>query len=495
MSCLRDKTPSRCRPASRCRLLLSGAQVERSSQASHGKEDPRGRRACVVEPGERAYNLSVKTLRFIVVLAVAAVMASCLFQLEYFVGGSVTGLKGTGLVLEDNSRDDLRVNANGEFRFSSKVAKGDNYLVTVKTQPSNPAQTCTVHDGSGTMGKADVTSVVVKCSQAGRYAYVANQTASTISAFSIDSATGFLTPVPGSPFLSTGIAPVALAIDPNGTFLYAAYNASNSVGVFSINDATGALTVASFAIIAGASPAALAVDPTGRYLFVANSGSNTVSVFALQNGAATPVSGSPFAAGNQPAGLQTDPSGNFLYVTDFSGAVSVLAIDGATGELTRISGSPFGAGAGAAAIAMAPSGTLAYVANESAATISAYSVDTSTGALTASGTPLSTASAPRSIVVDPAGNFAYVTNVTSSGDVATYAIAPSNGALTLSSTAIAGSLPLGVAVDPSGQFVYTANQGSGSVAVFTADAATGALTAVAGSPFLAGAGARANAID
>jgi 6-phosphogluconolactonase (cycloisomerase 2 family) len=43
--------------------------------------------------------------------------------------------------------------------------------------------------------------------------------------------------------------------------------------------------------------------------------------------------------------------------------------------------------------------------------------------------------------------------------------------------------------------VYTANQGSGSVSVFTVDAATGALAAVAGSPFPAGSGARAIAID
>ncbi len=129
----------------------------------------------------QAYNQWVKTLRSFAVLA-AAGLASCLFQLEYDVGGTVTGLKGTGLVLQDNSRDDLRVNANGAFTFSSRVAKGNTYQVTVKTQPSNPAQTCTVRDGSGTMAKENITGVVVNCSQAGRYAYVANQSANTISA-------------------------------------------------------------------------------------------------------------------------------------------------------------------------------------------------------------------------------------------------------------------------------------------------------------------------
>jgi 6-phosphogluconolactonase (cycloisomerase 2 family) len=227
------------------------------------------------------------------------------------------------------------------------------------------------------------------------------------------------------------------------------------------------------------------VDPTGRYLYVANSGGNTVSGFAMQNGIATPVSGSPFAVGNQPVALQTDPSGKFLYVTDFAdGTVTVLAINRTTGALTAVSGSPFGGGSGAGAVSIAvdPVGSFAYVANQTAATITAYSIDLTTGALSASGSPLSTASAPQSIAVGPAaGNFVYAANVTSSNYVASYAIAQ--------------SLPHAVAVDPSGQFVYAANQNSGNVSVFTVDAATGALTEVTGSPFLAGSGARSIAID
>jgi 6-phosphogluconolactonase len=439
----------------------------------------------------------VKTLRSIAVLAAAVGLASCLFQLEYFVGGTVTGLKGTGLVLQDNSRDDLRVNANGAFRFSSKVAKGKTYAVTVKTQPSNPAQTCSVRNGSGTIAKADISSVVISCSQAGRYAYVANQAANTISAFSIDSANGFLTPVPGPAFASTGTAPMALAVDPSGAFLYVANNTSNTVGIFAINNATGALTVTDLSILTGASPAALCVDPTGRYLYVANSGSNTVSAFAIKNGVATPV-GSPVAAGNQPVALQTAPGGNFLYVADFAGGnVTVLAIDSATGALTAgVSGSPFGAGAGAVSIAVDEVGSFAYVANQTAATITAYSIDPKTGAMTASGSPLATGSAPQSITVGPAAaNFVYAANVTSANYLASYAIGSSNGALTWKSTALARSLPIAVAVDPSGQFVYAANQNSGNVSVFIVDAATGALTEVTGSPFPAGSGARSIAID
>jgi hypothetical protein len=79
---------------------------------------------------------------------------------NFTVGGSVTGLSGTGMVLMDNGTDSLTVSANGPFTFGSGVSGA--YAVTVKTQPSGPAQTCTVTSGSGT-ASANVTTVAVAC--------------------------------------------------------------------------------------------------------------------------------------------------------------------------------------------------------------------------------------------------------------------------------------------------------------------------------------------
>jgi 6-phosphogluconolactonase (cycloisomerase 2 family) len=98
------------------------------------------------------------------------------------------------------------------------------------------------------------------------------------------------------------------------------------------------------------------------------------------------------------------------------------------------------------------------------------------------------------VAVNPAGSFLYAANVTSKNDLAAYAITPSTGAIALGSTVGAETLPLAVAVDPMGQFVYAANDGSADVSVYTVDSATGALTAVAGSPFASGSGARSIAI-
>jgi hypothetical protein len=78
----------------------------------------------------------------------------------YSVGGSVSGLSGT-VVLQDNGADNLSVSANGSFAFATKLAAGVAYSVTVLTNPAG--QTCTVSNGSGTMGSANVTNVAVTC--------------------------------------------------------------------------------------------------------------------------------------------------------------------------------------------------------------------------------------------------------------------------------------------------------------------------------------------
>jgi len=79
----------------------------------------------------------------------------------YTIGGSVSGLTGTGLVLRNNGGDDLPVAANGAFTFTTAATQGSAYAVTVAVQPSG--QTCAVTGGSGTVNAANVGSVQVAC--------------------------------------------------------------------------------------------------------------------------------------------------------------------------------------------------------------------------------------------------------------------------------------------------------------------------------------------
>ena len=74
----------------------------------------------------------------------------------------VSGLSGSGLVLQDNGGNNLPVAASGSFTFTTAVASGGAYAVTVLTQPSNPVQNCVVTNGSGN-ASANVTNVQVTC--------------------------------------------------------------------------------------------------------------------------------------------------------------------------------------------------------------------------------------------------------------------------------------------------------------------------------------------
>jgi hypothetical protein len=84
----------------------------------------------------------------------------------FSVAGTVVGLQGSGLVLQNNGGDDVEVSASGGFTFPTRLASGADYSVTVRTQPSDPNQACTVTNGRGTIGNANVGNVVVSCSTA-----------------------------------------------------------------------------------------------------------------------------------------------------------------------------------------------------------------------------------------------------------------------------------------------------------------------------------------
>jgi hypothetical protein len=82
----------------------------------------------------------------------------------YTVGGSVSGLTGSGFVLSLNSgAQTLAIGADGGFTFPTAIASGSAYTVSVQTQPSAPAQTCSVSNGTGTIANSNVTNVAVQC--------------------------------------------------------------------------------------------------------------------------------------------------------------------------------------------------------------------------------------------------------------------------------------------------------------------------------------------
>ena len=104
---------------------------------------------CTVTEGEGT--LSVST----------TVVVTCRSE-SYTVSGTVVGLySGQSVTLQNNSGDNLTVSDNTSFSFTTKVAQGATYLVTVKTQPT--AQTCTPNLNSGVVSD-NVSDVSIICS-------------------------------------------------------------------------------------------------------------------------------------------------------------------------------------------------------------------------------------------------------------------------------------------------------------------------------------------
>src|SRR6266481_5880190 len=97
---------------------------------------------------------------------VTSVAVNCV--LSFSIGGTVTGVVGTGLILQNSSDSEQLpispANGNQAFTFKKLVPTGTVYNVTVFAQPTAPTQNCTVTSGTGSgTATANVTSIAIVC--------------------------------------------------------------------------------------------------------------------------------------------------------------------------------------------------------------------------------------------------------------------------------------------------------------------------------------------
>ncbi len=104
-------------------------------------------------------------------LLAVALLQACFWEsddpapaLKYTIGGTVSGLSGSGMLLQNNGGNDLTVDANGVFTFTTTVVEGGDYAISIKAAPSYPTQTCSVSNSSGKVAGTAVTDVSVSCS-------------------------------------------------------------------------------------------------------------------------------------------------------------------------------------------------------------------------------------------------------------------------------------------------------------------------------------------
>jgi YVTN family beta-propeller protein len=337
------------------------------------------------------------------------------------------------------------------------------------------------------------------------FAFVSNSGSGTVSAFAISSAGGF-SPVPGSPF-PAGAGAEFMAFDHVHNLLFVSNQSANTLSEFSVNTSTGALTAAAGSPFpTGTRPTAAAVDAQGRFVFVANQASNSIGVFSIgTNGALAAVSGSPFPAAS-PFGLSVNPAGTVLYASNFPDStasdlntVSAFSI-AANGALTSASGSPFPDAKSTAGFASVvglladPSGKFVFAADHMAESVVTFNVNPAGGALTpASALPPPAPSCsvschhnPLRLAVDPADKFIYWTNV-QNGTVSAFNI--NNGNLTAIAETPVGAHPFGLALDPTGRFLYVVNKADNTVSGFSVNPTNGAVSPLSGFPVVEGSNA------
>jgi 6-phosphogluconolactonase len=121
----------------------------------------------------------------------------------------------------------------------------------------------------------------------GRFAYVGNEMASTITAFSYDAGAGRLTEIQTISTLPAdfqGQNSIAeLAVHPSGKYVYISNRGHNSVAAFSVDSAKGTLTLLQHQDTGGRTPRHFGIDADARHLIMANQQSDSLLVSRIDN--------------------------------------------------------------------------------------------------------------------------------------------------------------------------------------------------------------------
>ena len=456
---------------------------------------------------------------------VANVAVACVTK-TFTVGGTVSGLAGSGLQLQNNAGDTLNVPQNGSFAFATALSSGANYAISVSAIPVNPVQQCAITNGSGTVGNANVTNAAIVCTtQAPRTAISLNYYSGSATSYFVDAASGQLR---FNALLKLGTSPITFVGDKAGKFLFflnrgtaqspfgvpPVPQAPSSISVFAVDPVTGnsrEVNGSPFPTSNGNTAATgLGLLPGDAFIYVTNASLNTIDAFSISTtGALTAVPGSPFSTGQSPNPVTFDSAGHFAYVShnNASPSVFVYTVNAATGALTEVPANRLASGQATSAVSLTADGKFAHILNASNS-ISAYSVNSATGALAdvpnspflvPSGAGLGSNSL-LSMFYHPNGKVLYVKNDggTGTGWLSAFSMDASTGTLALltGSPYTLGTSATGLdGFDPAARFLYVANQGScttaagctpspsssGSISAFSLNAA-GALTAITGLP-------------
>ena len=204
-------------------------------------------------------------------------------------GTGSLGLIGNFLISPASHPTSLAVSPKGDFVFVANGTEGTLAVFSIDSHGVLALVGAPVSLGAG------ATPGAVAVEHSGRFLYVADSAHNAVLGFAIQGG-GALSPISGSPF-AAGAAPIGLGIDPQGALLFAANSGSNTVSAYAIDSNSGALGAVSGSPFptGGVGPSAVAVDAETSVVYVTEQISHDIAAFSIaSNGALKPVKGSPF---------------------------------------------------------------------------------------------------------------------------------------------------------------------------------------------------------
>ena len=234
-----------------------------------------------------------------------------LWEFSIDASGVLHNLTGSPLLIDAAVTDSgaITIDPSGKYLYVTADASSATSIYAFTLDPGTGAASPI----AGAVYPIDLFSFSITTDPAGKFVLAVSNGSSTsfglIAVFSVDSATGKLAAA-GAPS-HTGSDPSSLTLDPSGKFVYVADTADATISAFTLDSVSGALSV-----VAGSpfpsgghgsinGPLGIAADAAGKYIYVCNA-SNDISVFTFnsQTGVLTALAGSPFASGgNAPSGI------------------------------------------------------------------------------------------------------------------------------------------------------------------------------------------------
>ncbi len=261
-------------------------------------------------------------------------------------------------------------------------------------------------------------------------------------------------------------------------------NEPYSAVTFAIDAKTGKLTLVGPGPLAD-SMAYIATDRTGKFLLSASYGGNKVTVNPIgPNGVVQPAQQTIATEPNAHC-IITDPTNRYVLHTSLGGdLVYQEKFDAKTGKLTPNDPPSVSvkAKAGARHLAFSPNGRFVYLVNELDASIYVFPWDGKTGTLkketqVTTALPEGFSGKPwaADIHLTPDGKYLYASERTTS-TLAAFSVDPRTGALTSIDSYPTEKQPRGFNIDPTGRYLLSLGQLSNSMTSYSIDKATGKLT-------------------